>query len=148
MERVPIAQRPDLTHHIVSSWRAISLGVVVKTTNERQKYWKEWANFATTCGVSPSLTDVEPLERDIIICAFANKVRQGTFGRQRQVSVQTVTTALAAISKTIQLAGEPSPIYCNAEEDYKLVSNEGLFQEYLEMSKYTIELYISILFLS
>jgi hypothetical protein len=46
----------------------------------------------------------------VLITAFAARVRTGAYGRGDQVGVQTVTKALAAISKTCQLVGKQSPV--------------------------------------
>lgn len=104
----------------VSSWRAITNGVVAKTTKERQKYWGHWCSYAYMCGIDPTLQTTNAIERDVVVCGFANRVRTGYYGGGNQIRVQSVTTALSAISKTIQLAGKQSPIYRNAEEDYQL----------------------------
>ena len=55
----------------------------------------------------------------VIITAFAARVRTGFYGHGRQVTVQTVKLALSSISKTIELAGQRSPIY-KADEAYKV----------------------------
>ena len=59
------------------------------------------------------------MQRNIIITAFAARVRTGHYGQKKRVTVQTVTNALSAISKTIELAGEQSPIY-ETQGAYKL----------------------------
>ena len=51
--------------------------------------------------------------------AFAARVRAGMYGHGVTIKVQGVTEALSAISKTIQLAGKPSPIY-REEGKYQL----------------------------
>ena len=45
------------------------------------------------------------------LTAYAARVRRGYFGRGNQIRVSGVTAALSAISKTIELAGYPSPVY-------------------------------------
>jgi hypothetical protein len=71
------------------------------------------------CGVDPFLRNTPPIERDIALTAFSARVRSGAYGKGAQIKVSGVTDALASISKTIQLAGEPSPIY-RAENTYHL----------------------------
>ena len=75
--------------------------------------------FARLVGVDPFLDGVPPLERDIITTAFAARVRTGGYGNGSTIKVAGVTDALAAISKTIELAGKPSPIY-RTEHKYQL----------------------------
>ena len=55
----------------------------------------------------------------MVLTAFAARVRKGYYGQGRQVKVQTVSNAMAAISKTIELAGYKSPIY-RADNKYNL----------------------------
>ena len=47
----------------------------------------------------------------LAVTSFAARVRTGFYGNGTTVKVQSVTKALAAISKTIELAGGKSPIY-------------------------------------
>jgi len=67
----------------------------------------------------PFLSNADTIEQGIIITAFAARVRTGFYGRGHEVKVSTVTDALAAISKTIELAGQQSPVYRH-EETYTL----------------------------
>ena len=59
------------------------------------------------------------MERDLVVTAFAARVRTGAFGRGKQVSAGEVRSAIAAISKTIELVGERSPLY-QADNKYVL----------------------------
>ena len=70
--------------------------------------------------VDPHLANCSSnIERNIILTAFAARVRTGFYGRGRQITVGEVAKALAAISKTIELAGETSPVY-RAHNKYTL----------------------------
>ena len=104
----------------MSAWAAIANGITPKATQTREKYWQHWANYATRCGVDPFLQDTPPLTRDIVINAFAARVRTGTFGRGVTIRVQGVTDAILSISKTIQLAGLRCPIYREDGVSYNL----------------------------
>jgi hypothetical protein len=103
----------------MSAWRAVTNGVVAKTAKDRSKYWKHWSQYASLCRVDPFLNNVPAIERDIVLTAFAARVRTGAYGRGAKIKVSGVTDALASISKTIQLAGQPSPLY-RAENVYHL----------------------------
>jgi hypothetical protein len=92
---------------------------VSQTAQTREKYWKHWAHYASVCGVNPFLTQVPPIKQDIIVTAFTVRVQSGTIDRGAKVRVGGVTDALAAISKTIKLAGKPSPIY-HSDQKYML----------------------------
>ena len=85
----------------------------------REKYWNHWKNYTTACKACPNLVKCSNAEKIILITGFAARVRTGYYGRGRTVRVQSVTQALAAISTTIELAGESSPIY-KTEKAYKL----------------------------
>ena len=97
----------------LSAWEATALGVTPKVNADRQKYWRHWRSFTAITQTDPFLcpTKVSPIERDIVVGAFASLVRQGVYGRGKQIKVSGVSDALSAISKTIELAGEPSPLY-------------------------------------
>eukprot|EP00957_Ditylum_brightwellii_P018716 1406398-Ditylum_brightwellii.AAC.1 len=77
------------------------------------------------------LDDATELERDIILSAFAARVRTGFYGRGNQVKVPSVVEALAAISKTIQLARKQSPVYREDKKYILLVEKclEGMRRE-------------------
>ena len=64
------------------------------------------------------MDDATQLEANIILQAFAARVRIGFYGEGNQVKVQTVSKALAAVSKTCELAGQPSPVY-RADQKYQ-----------------------------
>ena len=113
MARVPPSSRTMFISACLSAWEATTLGVTAKTNADRQKYWRHWATFAALTQTDPFLDPdkVGCIERDILVGAYAALVRRGTYGRGRQIKVSSVTDALSAISKTIELAGKPSPLY-------------------------------------
>jgi hypothetical protein len=100
----------------VRSWRALENGTTPSTEKGRQKYWKHWTQYVQHWNRSPFLDNATQLESNIIIQAYAARVRTGFYGEGHTVKVQTVSKALAAISKTLELAGQPSPVY---REDQK-----------------------------
>ena len=116
LERMHPAHRLGFSRDCLSAWRASTLGVTPQTTKTREKYWNHWRQYAAQCHIDPWLTNTSPLERDITINAFAARVRSGFYGRGAQVKVQSVNDALSAISKTIELAGQPSPLYREANK--------------------------------
>ena len=118
MERVPDILKPILTGDVVRSWRALENGSTPAVEGDRQKYWAHWKIYVQQWQFSPFLDDATQLESNIIIGAFAARVRTGFYGYGDQVKVQSVTKALAAISSTIELAGQPSPIY-RADKKYQ-----------------------------
>ena len=103
----------------VLAWREIAYGVTDKTTKTRKKYWEHWSGYCARFAIDPFLSNESKLQQIIILAGFAARVRTGTYGHGNQVKVQTVTEALAAISKTIELVGEQSPGY-QAPNQYKL----------------------------
>ena len=111
MDRVHPSQQIGVASDILLAWRAVAAGVTPTTTRNREKYWRHWRQYAALCKCDPFLTTVPSLEREIIVSAFAARVRTGIYGHGHQVQVQTVTDALSAITKTIELAGQLSPIY-------------------------------------
>ena len=113
MGQIPPASRTIFASACLSAWEATALGVTPKINADRQKYWGHWRCFTAITQTDPFLcpTRVSPIERDIVVGAFASLVRQCVYGRGKQIKVSGVSDALSAISKTIELAGEPSPLY-------------------------------------
>jgi hypothetical protein len=116
---MPLSRKTALASDILSAWRAINNGVVAKNSQRREKYWGHWEQYCEAYNKHPHLTDCTSSEQIVIITAFAARVRTGYYGKGETVKVQSVQDALAAISKTIELAGQPSPIY-KAEKTYKV----------------------------
>jgi hypothetical protein len=88
-------------------------------TKSRQKYWSHWVDYTAAFQQSPLLENLTDMQKLVILTAFAARVRTGYFGRGSQVRVPSVTEALSAVAKTLQLAGEQSPIH-EAEGIYKI----------------------------
>jgi hypothetical protein len=103
----------------LSAWRSIANAVVIKTSKTTTKYWGHWATYAATCGIDPFLRNTGRLESDVIVTAFAARVRTGVYGRGTQIRVSGVQDALASIATTCMLAGQQSPIH-RTEEKYTL----------------------------
>ena len=85
-------------------------------TKTRQKYWQHWqkyaANFHQTDAYLRNKTD---FQKSLITTAFAARVRTGYYGKGRRVKVNTVQQAVSAITTTIELAGERSPVSSTSE---------------------------------
>ena len=117
---MPCANRPGFLRDCLSTWGAATNGVTPKTHAAREKYWRHWSLYAATTGINQFLEkSVPPMERDIIAGAFAARVRTGSYGWGNQIKVAGVTGALVAISKTIELAGQPSQLY-RSDQKYQL----------------------------
>ena len=108
MDSIPFATKVDFTRDVIAVGHAINAGVVAKTAQTCEPAWNHNAN---TLKVDPLLIRTDPLLHDVVLTALAARVRHGFFGRGNQINVQGITDSLSAISKTIQLAGYPSPIY-------------------------------------
>ena len=110
MARVQGPGKVGVACDLLLAWRTIADGVTAQTSKTRQKYWKHWTEYCHQCTTDPYLDELSSCERAVLITAFAARVRTGAYGRGDQVGVQTVTKALAAISKTCQLVGKQSPV--------------------------------------
>ena len=119
MGAIPFSTKIAFTRDIILAGDAIDAGVVASTTWTREKYWKAWCSYANSVNINPLLTDTIPIIRDMVLTAFAARVRQGYYGNGNTIKVQSVTDAMAAISKTIELAGYRSPVY-RADNKYNL----------------------------
>ena len=110
MEGVSSANKVELTRDVFAAWESINSGVVDANTRARQKYWTHWKEYCAKFNTGPYLRQQNRLQQSILVTAFAARVRTGAYGKGKRVKAQTVTKALGAISKTIELAGERSPI--------------------------------------
>lgn len=79
---------------VMRGWRGVQHGVTPLTERDYKKYWLHWN-----------------LECIVILTAFAAQVRTDFYGKGCQVMLQTIAKALAEISKTIEMAEEPSLVY-------------------------------------
>ena len=100
----------ELASDFLLAWRAIANGITHQTSKSRNKYWGHWCSYVSTCQTSPSLANESPLHRAIIITGFAQRVRKGAYGLGDKIRVQSVNQALAAITATLELGGQPSPV--------------------------------------
>ena len=110
MGRIHPIVRPDFEGDFRAAWEAIHSGVVDATTKKRRKYWTAWCKYANSGNTSPYL-DRKNDDPIIILTGFAARVRSGFYGWGKRVGVQSVSDALGAISKTIEMGGGVSPIY-------------------------------------
>ena len=86
-------------------------GVTAQNTQDRKKYWRHWTEYCRQVKIDPMLRSTNDRFSLLAVTSFAARVRTGYYGNGSIVKVQTVTKALGAISKTIELAGGTSPIY-------------------------------------
>ena len=103
---------------ILLAWNTIRDGVTHKTSRERTKYWKHWINFCRDINIDPTLQTTSKLSTIIATTAFGTRVRSGAYGLGQQVKAGTVSTALSAITKTLELAGARSPLLEEASQHY------------------------------
>ena len=70
-------------------------------------------------GVDPTLHKYTTLYKTKVevLTAFASRVRQGTFGFKRFVSVQTVQVLICSIGKTVSMAHRYNPV-CRSDQKY------------------------------
>ena len=100
-------------------WREIADGVTAQTTKSRVKYWGHCKEYCRPFKVNPYLENLTACERTVVLTGFSARVWIRDYCIGDQVSVQTVTNALADISKICQLVGKQSPII-EAEGKYIL----------------------------
>ena len=111
MARVHGEQKISIVRDLLLAWRSIADGTTAQTAKTREKYWKHWTDYCKQCQVSPYLTGSSKAEQATILIAFAARVQSGAYGLGNHVRVQSVSDALAAITKTFELVGQQSPIY-------------------------------------
>ena len=82
---------------------AISLGRVASTTTERENFWKQWCIYAKGVDCDPYLQGESFNSICRTVTGFGGRVREGHYGRGRQVSCPRVQTAIRAIGQTCEL---------------------------------------------
>ena len=117
LDRIPFPDKDNWARLIDAVNRDTEAGIVEATRKTRQRYWRHWIDFLPG-GVDPYLQNVDAEERLVVIQAFAQRARQGTFGRGKQVQTGSVQAAIGAIAKTIELAGRPNPLYKPGTTNY------------------------------
>ena len=106
-----------LTRDILSAWQTIGNGVVDENSRTRIKYWNHWITYTGRFNKDKFLEGCTTQQQNIIVTAFAARVRTGYYGLGNQVKAKSVADALSAVAKTFELAGKPSPIH-QAHETY------------------------------
>lgn len=118
MERIHPSARPGIARDLLLARRAIATGTTAAHARDRAKYWKHWEDYVNTCKINPFLHSVPPLERDIILSGFAARIRAGSYGRARPIKVSSVQDGLSAVTKTLELAAQCSPIHRFGTDKY------------------------------
>ena len=120
MEKILCDERPRFLRYCLSAWQSASNGVTAQTNSTQEKYWALWEKYASMVGISPYLDKtVPPIKRDLVAGAFSARVWMGDYGRGLIIRVGGVSEALAAVSKTTEMAGQPSAIY-RGDNKYQL----------------------------
>ena len=119
MARVCRSELASFLCDCMSAGQAAANSVTAKTNTTRQKYWKRWSAVTQSARVNPFFNGVPPLERDLVATAFAAQVWSGRFRNGDPIKAAGVKNSPAAISKTIELAEQPSPVY-RTENKYQL----------------------------
>jgi len=114
---VPPAERSCWASAIDAVNADIQSGVVAATLNTRKRYWAHWLSFLPA-GVDPHLQNVDPPTGLLIVQIFAERVRQGVYGRGKQVKTGSVQAAIGAVAKTIELAGFDNPLHRPGTTNY------------------------------
>jgi hypothetical protein len=105
---------PALTHDLyVSDFSAADEdffnGRVAASTYKRTTYWTHWQAYVQPLGLDSHLQNASYEHRVRAITGFAARIRAGYYGRGRQVTTATVTSAITAIGTTIALACGRNP---------------------------------------
>ena len=88
---------------------AFYAGRVEATTKNRESQYANWCAFVRPLGVDPALQDTPFNTRVRCLSGFAALTRSGYFGRGKQVQSGTVSSAITAVGKRINLAFGDNP---------------------------------------
>ena len=68
--------------------------------------WKNWCSFVRTLGVEPWLQDITYQKRVWCLTGFTACVRLGRYGQGKKFEIGTVSGAISAVGRTVDLAYE------------------------------------------
>eukprot|EP00957_Ditylum_brightwellii_P078564 5973501-Ditylum_brightwellii.AAC.1 len=111
LDPVDPINKAHLVHEILCAWRTVDNGAVGQTSKICIKYWEHWKHYTAQYNRNAYLSNTTKLEQHVITTAFAVQVRTGYYQKGTQIKVPSICEAMTAISNTIKLAGECSPIY-------------------------------------
>ena len=102
--------------------QALRSGRVAKTTESREKQWRDWESYCGPLGVDPYLNERTTRFRVRVrtLTGFAARTRTGYYGRGKQVAVGSVRPALTAVSQTIEMDSGTNPVKVTGSNDLLL----------------------------
>jgi hypothetical protein len=71
--------------------------------------WNNWTSYLKPLGLEPTLQNVPYIEWSQVLTGFAQRIREGYYGRGSQVRANTICSALTAVGQTIDLAHGNNP---------------------------------------
>jgi hypothetical protein len=104
---------PPTVARAFENW-LIDTGVVEATNAERRHFWKHWQHFMDQSypTIQHDLSNIDKQQQVALLGAFSQHVRTGQYNPKNPgiKRAQTVEVALRAVSQTITLDGQPSPL--------------------------------------
>ena len=98
---------------MLASEAARQHGTTGSTQDERARAWRRWTSFLTTMEVQddPFLAQFEPWIRTLLICVFAQAMREATFskGNVNSLAEGTIRTTIDYVTQTFQADNWPDP---------------------------------------
>ena len=109
-------------------------GTTGTTQYEQTRAWRRWTSFLTTMEVQddPFLIQFEPWIRTLLICAFAQAMREATFskGNVNSLAEGTVRTTIDYVAQAFRADNRPDPkvddggrLSCVLQQQYKGYKN-------------------------
>ena len=119
---------------MLASEAARQHGTTGSTQDERARAWRRWNSFLTTMEIQddPFLTKFEPWTRTLLICAFAQAMREATFskGNVNSLAEGTIRTTIDYVAQTFRADNRPDPkvddggrLSCILQQQYKGYKN-------------------------
>ena len=113
MDTIPPKYANHIRRLFSDTTRAIERGVVATTAAARRRLWKNWSEWLRTYfpNYRQDLGNTPRPQQEAILAAYTHHVRSGGFSNgKQQVRAQTVQMVLSAITATLLLDGQQSPL--------------------------------------
>ena len=109
LDSLPLEHKSDYARDFRIADAGYYASPVAATTQNRQTHWTNWTSYVRPLGLDPFIQGVDYTTRVRALTGFAARVRQGFYGRGKQVAAGMVTGAITTVGQAIALVCGTNP---------------------------------------
>ena len=109
MDCLPVWIKGDYTRNFRVADERYYAGQVAATTQNRKTHWANWTAYVRPLGLNPLIQGIEYTIRVRALTGFAERVRQGKYGRGKRVATETVVGAITTVGQEVALVCGQNP---------------------------------------